>query len=206
LTRVIITHEHLDHTYGFPSLLQSLWLMGRREPLPVYAQPETWLLLDRLVDAFRPGSWTRGFPIDRHTVIPGPHPLLETSRMRIGSVATRHSVPTLALRIETTRGSVATYSADTSPSEAVVALARRADLLIHEATFLAGAEATASQVGHSTAAQAAEVAVQAEAGRLVLIHFTPRDPGDLERLAEGAASVYTGPLDVPSDGARITLP
>src|SRR5688572_30269909 len=78
LARIIITHEHLDHTYGYPSLLQSLWLVGRREPLPVYALPETWRFLYGLVDAFRPGSWTDGFPVEPREISSGERPFLET--------------------------------------------------------------------------------------------------------------------------------
>src|SRR4051812_8758463 len=71
LTRIIITHQHLDHTYGLPSLLQCLWLAGRREPLPIYALPDTWSFLDRLIDAFRPSSWTDGFQIQRRDIAVG---------------------------------------------------------------------------------------------------------------------------------------
>ena len=33
---VIITHEHIDHVYGFVSLLHQLWLSGRERKLTVY--------------------------------------------------------------------------------------------------------------------------------------------------------------------------
>src|SRR5438445_7101411 len=66
LARVIITHEHTDHTFGFPSLLQSLWLAGRREPLAVYALEEAWRLLDRLIASYWPKGWDHGFDLQRH--------------------------------------------------------------------------------------------------------------------------------------------
>jgi ribonuclease Z len=205
LARVIITHQHVDHTYGFPSLLQGLWLMGRREPLSVYAGAESWAFLDRLVEAHHPSSWTRDFPVARHLIAAGAAPTIQTARLRISAEDTIHSVPTVALRIETAEGRSATYSSDTAFCEAVVDLARGSDVLIHEATYLAGEEASANRQGHSTSAQAAQAAVAAGAKRLVLVHFTPRGPGDLDRLQEGAAAVYAGPIDVPSDGARIEL-
>jgi len=205
LTRVIITHEHLDHTFGFPSLLQSLWLTGRRTPLAVYALPQTWRLLERLVDAYRPGSWTDGFPIERHTIEAGERPFVETSTLAIRAARGRHSVPTVGLRVETERAGL-TYSSDTAPCASIIELAQGSDVLIHEATFLAGSEATANQLGHSTARQAAEVARAAGVGRLVLIHFTPADVDDLTRLATAATAVYAGPVDVPTDGERLRLP
>ncbi|MPZ14614.1 MAG: MBL fold metallo-hydrolase [Chloroflexi bacterium] len=206
LRRVIMTHEHLDHTYGFPSLFQSLWLSGRREPLAVYAQPETWRFLDRLVDAYRPGGWTAGLPVERHTIVPGSAPVVETPRLTVWADRTQHPVPTVGLRIETVGGSIIAYSADTSPSRAVQELAQRADLLIHEATFLAGQEDDALRYGHATARQAGEVATQAGVERLAVLHFTPRGPTDLGELRAGAASVFAGGIDVPSDQDRIEFP
>ena len=49
-------------------------------------------------------------------------------------------------------------------------LAREADLLVHEATFLAGQEEPANAAGHSTARQAGEIAARAGARRLALVH------------------------------------
>lgn len=206
LRQVIITHEHLDHTFGFPSLLHSLWLTGRREPLAVYALDATWPLLDRLVDAYRPSTWTGAFPLERHVIAAGERPFLQKPTLTIRAAPARHSVATVGLRVESSAGSVVAYSSDTSPCQAISGLARAADLLIHEATFLAGEEDHALAVGHSTGRQAAEVAVAAGARRLALIHFTPAEPGELAALRAGAAAVFPGPIDVPSDLDRVGLP
>lgn len=206
LTRVIITHEHLDHTYGFPSLLQSLWLAGRRDALPVYAQPATWRFLDRLVDVYRPSSWTDAFPIERHTITPGDRPFLESRALSIWAGAGQHSVPSVGLRMETKAASVVTYSCDTAPCPAIADLARGAQLLLHEATFLAGSEAEAHRFGHSTAREAAELAAAAGVARLALVHHTPLHAGDLDILRAGAAGFFSGHVDVPSDLDRNELP
>lgn len=205
LARVIITHEHLDHTFGLPSLLQGLWLLGRRESLPIYALPETWRFLDRLIDAYRPASWTDGFPIDRRTIIPGSGPFLETPTFSARAALGRHSAPCVGLRFETADGGSFAYSSDTSVSREIEELARDCDLLAHEATYLAGREAEALAVGHSTARQAAEAAARAGVARLALVHFTPVGDGDLAALRAGAATAYTGPIDVPSDYDRQVL-
>jgi ribonuclease Z len=205
LTRVIITHEHLDHTYGFPSLLQSLWLAGRREALPVYAQAPTWRFLDRLVDAFRPGSWTDAFPIERHVIEPGDRPFLESGAGPMWAAPGKHSVPSVGLRLATAGGAVV-YSCDTAPCPAITDLARGARLLLHEATFPAGHEAEANRLGHSSALQAAEVAAAAGVARLALVHYTPAAPGDLEALRAGAVGVFGGTVDVPNDQDRTTVP
>lgn len=205
LARVIITHRHLDHTYGFPSLVHGLWLEGRQKPLAVYAQVESWSVLDRLLDAYRPSRWVDAVPIERHTIEAGEEPFLRTDSFTARAAATRHSVPTVGIRLESAAGSVFAYSSDTSPCEAVTDLARGAQVLVHEATFLAGEEEQAGRAGHSTARQAGETAIVAGAERLVLVHFTPARPEDLIALREGAAAVFPGPVDVPADLDRISL-
>ena len=36
LTDIFLTHFHPDHVAGIPSLLMSMWLLGRRDPLNIY--------------------------------------------------------------------------------------------------------------------------------------------------------------------------
>ena len=66
------------------------------------------------------------------------------------------------------------YVLDTVPCDGGRALAAHADLLMHEATFTDEHAERAAEVGHSTARQAAEVARDAGAGRLLLTHFSAR--------------------------------
>lgn len=66
------------------------------------------------------------------------------------------------------------YSGDTKPSERIVALARNAEILIHDCTLDSSHKATAFDYGHSTAADAARVARKAKAKMLLLVHVSPR--------------------------------
>jgi ribonuclease Z len=73
-----------------------------------------------------------------------------------------------ALRIEDRKGGgTVAYSCDTRPSEAVAALAQGADILVHEAT--------GAGLNHSSAREAARIAQQANAKRLVLVHLPPAE-------------------------------
>src|SRR3990172_2928514 len=38
LSAVVVTHTHPDHVYGLPALVQSLVILGRHAPLPVYCR------------------------------------------------------------------------------------------------------------------------------------------------------------------------
>lgn len=81
------------------------------------------------------------------------------------------------------------YTGDTSPCEAVARLARGADLLVHDGTFGSDMEDRAAAEGHSTAAQAGAVAIEAKARRLALTHISARYE-DHESLANEAQAVF----------------
>ncbi|MFO7627994.1 MAG: ribonuclease Z [Prochlorococcaceae cyanobacterium] len=66
------------------------------------------------------------------------------------------------------------YCTDTVFCEAAVELARGADLLIHEATFSHAEAKLAIQRQHSTSTMAAQTALAAGVGQLVLTHLSPR--------------------------------
>jgi len=59
LSRVVITHLHPDHAYGLPSLVQTLFLLGRKSPLHLACREEHEAPLRALLGLFglleRPG-------------------------------------------------------------------------------------------------------------------------------------------------------
>jgi ribonuclease Z len=85
------------------------------------------------------------------------------------------------------RGRRIAYCTDTRPSPTAVALARGADILIHEATYTSDMAAEAEERGHSTAAEAATVARDAGVKQLILTHFSPRYTDVAPLLAEARA-------------------
>ena len=65
-------------------------------------------------------------------------------------------------------------SGDTAPCDSIRAAAWKADLLVHEASFLEEDHERAGQTGHTTATGAAAIAREAEVGMLALVHLSPR--------------------------------
>jgi ribonuclease Z len=92
---------------------------------------------------------------------------------------------------------------DTAPSPLVVQAAHRADLLVHEASFLAEEAERARETMHATAAEAAEVARLAQVRLLALTHVSPRYFGP--ELADEAREVFPDTV-VPRDFDLIELP
>lgn len=81
------------------------------------------------------------------------------------------------------------YCSDTAYNPSLVPLLNEVDILYHEATFMADMVDQAKITGHSTSVQAAQIALEAQVGQLVLGHFSPRY-GDLEPLLREAKSIF----------------
>ena len=91
---------------------------------------------------------------------------------------------------------VLTYSCDTEPCEQTVRLAAGADILIHEAG--------GATFGHSSAAQAGEIATKAEVGMLYLIHY-PTGRFAKGDIAAEAKRTYKGEVIVAKDFMTIEI-
>jgi len=93
---------------------------------------------------------------------------------------------------------------DTRLCDAAFELAEGADLVVCESTFLTRDADLAAGYGHLTAAQAARIAAEGGARRLVLTHFSQRYTDDAEFAAE-AGEVFSDVV-VARDLDRIPVP
>jgi ribonuclease Z len=94
-------------------------------------------------------------------------------------------------------------SGDTAPCDAVLAAAHRADLLVHDGTFTDEELDRARETKHSTARQAAELAVEAEVRMLALTHLSTRYGGG--EIKREARAVFANTI-VPRDGDLVEIP
>lgn len=221
---ICISHLHADHCLdlcGY-SVARLIRPDGPLPQLPVYGPERTRLRLARALDAnpvpVGPGSADPGgadpggagppsgdsrftSAFDFVTLAPG---TVEIGPLRVTAAPMSHTVPTFGFRVEHAGASLA-YSADTGPSSELVTLARGADVLLCEASFLepAAGEPDLPQGLHLTARQAAQHAQQAGAGRLVLTHLVPWN--NRARTLHEASPAFSGPVSLAEAGQVLTL-
>ncbi len=137
--------------------------------------------------------------------------------LRVTAVAVTHgrAVPALAYRFDTPDGSV-TFSGDTTVNEDLIALARGADILVHQVADLDylkrhgtdEAELARMAALHTDVSQVGGVAERARVGELILSHYLPADPAAISAAewAQRAGRGFSGTTTAGRDGLRRTLP
>jgi ribonuclease Z len=81
------------------------------------------------------------------------------------------------------------FCSDTRYNEAIIPNIKNVNLLYHEATFMEDMKQAATEKYHSTAAQAATIAMKAKADKLLVGHFSARYR-ELEKLLEEARNKF----------------
>lgn len=101
------------------------------------------------------------------------------------------------------QGRKVVVTGDTRPAASVIELAAGASVLVHDSTFGASELDRALETGHSTAREAAEVAVAAGVSTLVLTHISSRH--SWRELRDEARAVFSGAL-LPRDFDTLVVP
>jgi len=118
----------------------------------------------------------------------------------VGNVLYRNSDLTLPPR----KSRSYAYCSDTEFDRNFIEQIRNVDLLYHEATFVESDESKARETKHSTAKQAATVAQLADAGSLLLGHFSARYR-DLVPILEEARTIFPNSR-LALEGEEFTIP
>ena len=194
---VCLSHLHADHCLDLCSysVARTYPPGGARPRIPVYGPAGTQQRMDQAFGLHEPRGMAGAF--DLVTLTPGTR---QVGPLRMTLATMNHPVETFGFRIEHA-GRVIAYSADTGPTEALAELARGADLLLCEASFLDGPGLPEDV--HLTARQAGEYAAAGGVGHLVLTHLVPWN--DREQSLREAAAAYSGPLSLAASGWVIDL-
>lgn len=190
---VLLSHLHADHCLD----LCGYYVYRRYHPegalptVPVWGPEGTGPRLARAYDLDEQDDMSGEFEFREWA---------DGSTVRIGDVSVTvarvtHPVACFAMRLEHD-GAAVVYSGDTGPCDALVDLARGADLLLAEAAFHDGRDVVPDL--HLTGSQAGAHAAAAGVRRLVLTHLPPWNDADVT-VAE-ARTTWDGPLDVARPG------
>jgi ribonuclease Z len=95
------------------------------------------------------------------------------------------------------------YCADTAYNEDLIEKLKHIDVLYHEATFTADEESKAIETKHSTATQAATIALKAEVNSLLLGHFSARYR-ELDPILEEAKKIFPN-VQLAVEGSTFTI-
>lgn len=243
LSAVLLTHYHSDHIGDLGEAIVQSWIAGRSKPLDVYGPPGVGRIVDGLAqvyaadvdyrvahhtDAALPrsaaGAVAHEVPLPADPL--GSTLVFERNGLRVTMFRVDHTPvsPAVGYRFDY-RGRSVVVSGDTGKSASLIANAKGADILIHEALqadMVKRASAVARAMGrerlagmagdilnyHATPVQAAESAREAGAKHLVLTHLVPAPSNVLARrmFLAGVADAFDGEVTLGEDGLTFSLP
>jgi len=197
IQRVVLTHFHIDHMYGLPSLLWGMWLDGRTSPLHIHFASEEYDRMQSWLKVLRMGEWPIAFEIVLEPFEwTKPAIIWETESLRVSAFPALHVGPTSGLKLET-EGKTLIYSADTMPNPRIAA-EEKIDLLIHEATT-----ATEALPNHTSLRQAAGYYDFNRIGSALLVHLS--DGEAYERELDDLPAEARNKIRLAQDGMTITI-
>ena len=235
--KIFITHAHSDHTNGLATLLNSEWEYQRAEPIDIYGSGVE-ALVKGAIDYLTPNAdirWNEGKQrpmadaFRGHDVAPGL--VYQDENVKVTAVENTHfhfqpGMPaygkyrSYSYRFETP-GRVVFFTGDTGPSDAVVGLAKSADLYVTETSAAEDvielykksgawqAKTPSEQEGflrhmheeHVTAEDIGKMAARAGVKAVVMSHLgaTINPDDDYQRYIDEAKKYYSGPITIAKD-------
>jgi len=198
LSTVFISHCHADHISDLIPFLWTVQIDGRKNPLKVVGPPGFKSIVQKLRECTNTPDTFFKFPL---TILDLP---FGESVDNVQTCRTDHGIPTLAFKVAAGGRSIC-YTADTTYCPRVVELAKGADLLVHEATFLEDQASVAELTKHSTARMAGRTGKEANARRLALFHIPPPNEHREEEFRKEAGEAYGREVTVGTDLATIEV-
>jgi ribonuclease BN (tRNA processing enzyme) len=216
LRHVFITHHHSDHNADYGTLLLLEWGDRLTTRVDTWGPPPLARMTKQFLEMSAPDIQVRIRDEGRPPLAPLLHPhdisraglVMRDDLVTVTCAVVPHPMVPIALayRFDCPDRSIV-ISGDTAPSDALVGLAKGADLLVHEALWAPLAPGTPGSAlrkhimaSHTPVEDAGRIAARAGVGTLVLSHLVPTDaaPPDDELIA-AARTTFGGRVVVGKD-------
>ena len=204
IRKIFITHHHNDHNIEYGNVVNLAWTNGLSRPIESYGPPPLrrmtelfWELNERdisirMADEGRPDPRALLKP----TELERPGVVYEDDKVRVTAALVNHPPiePAFAFRFDAGGRSIV-FSGDTTADDRLIALARDADVLLHEVIYVPGIDAIVASLpnaatlrehliaSHTPTHDVGRVAKEARVKKLVLTHLVP---GDNPRIPDEA--------------------
>ncbi len=216
LTRLFVTHFHSDHTAGYPDLIFTPAVTGRREPFEAYGPPGLREMTGHIMKAWKQDmdirlhglepSEPRGYVVRAHDMKPGE--VYRDDQVRVIAFQVNHGTwkHAYGYRFEA-KDKVIVISGDTTASEKVVQAAKGCDILVHEVYSQKGWEQRTPDwrryhaAFHTSGPDLGKLAARVQPKALVLYHQLPMGESPAQVLSEirqhfSGRVIYGSDLDV----------
>jgi ribonuclease BN (tRNA processing enzyme) len=198
---VLLSHLHADHCLDLPGLF--VWRRYHPTPAPargvMFGPANTWARLgaasspegreiDDFTDVFEIRNWADGEPVQIGSLTVVPRLVC-------------HPTESYGLRITDPFGATLVYSGDTGYCDALVDLARDADIFLCEASWTHSPDRPPKL--HLSGTEAGMAAARAGAGELLLTHIPPWT--SREDVIREAKAEFDGPVHAVTCGETIDI-
>jgi ribonuclease BN (tRNA processing enzyme) len=222
LRHIFVTHHHSDHNADYGNLIWLAWCAGLRTRVDGWGPPPLARMTGLFFEMNACDIDVRVADEDRVPLRPLVHVheltgggrVLRDDHLTVTATLVDHPpvVPAFAYRFDASDRSIV-ISGDTLPSDNLIRLAEGADVLVHEALYVAAVDRLVARVPnapalkrsilshHTPVEEAGRVARAAGVKKLVLAHLIPADdPAVTEHMwLEGARTHFSGEVILGRD-------
>jgi ribonuclease BN (tRNA processing enzyme) len=217
LRHVFITHHHSDHNADYGTLLLLAWGDRLTTAVDTWGPPPLVKMTKQFLQMSSADIAVRTRDEGRPPLAPLIHPheihrggaVMKDDLVTVTCAMVPHPLVPIAFayRFDCPDRSIV-ISGDTAPSDALVALAKGADVLVHEALYVPGAPGAPGSAlrkhimdSHTPVEDAGRIAARAGVKTLVLSHFVPSEnpPVTDEQWLAAARSTFDGKIVVGRD-------
>lgn len=200
LTDILLTHTHIDHCVEFPALVFSAYLAGKTNRFNVQGATGTKHFCESVFRDTYDFAASMMKQLRKVDIKIDAHDLEDHATLTFGDVSARcayveHGFPSVGYRFSAA-GKTLVHSGDTQPCEAIVALARGADVLVIECSF---PEDMGPKPNHCIPSQVGKIAQEAGVGRVVLVHLFPPCKGKEAGIVQEVQKHFAGPVEIGED-------